>query len=79
MRDSLGWLAAVVVLGIAAGDALALLSLNHVEDALGGLANANPVIVCMIDAVTAFAAFIAFYAACRKLLRLDPYEALKAS
>jgi len=77
LRNSLGWVVAVVMLGIAAGDALALLALNQAEDAFGGLGSAAPVIVCAVDGLTALAALIAFYAACRKLLRLHPYQAFK--
>jgi predicted permease len=77
-RNSLGWVVAVVVLGIAAGDALALLLFWRAQDTFGGFGNANLLLVCMIDGLTAFAALIAFYAACRKLLRLDPSEAFRS-
>lgn len=78
VRNSVGRVVAVVVLGVAAGDLLALLWLNRAEDALGGLGRATPIIMCIIDGLTALAALVVFYAACRKLLRLHPYEAFKA-
>jgi ABC-type antimicrobial peptide transport system permease subunit len=77
VRNSLGFILAVVAAGIAAGDGLALLLLNRWQDTLTKSSGVEPVLVGAISCLIACFALIAFYVACRRVLRLEPAEAFR--